>query len=404
MIKAVREATRQFPTPDLRVGIAGFLLMIGVGSMYGMSALLVELPRLLGVPVAWSLAPFGAACLGLAAGTAVGARRLHSLGGRLAAILGTSVWGIGMAIAGLALSGGNLPGVIVGFGIGGAGVGLAYLTIVTTVGPSFPTHPLVGSAIGPLGFMTGTGLFFIAALTRGFHHLSGSEIGVFLISAGLIVSTLAFIAGRGMPPASRTASAAIEAEEPSAAPARRVLSWLLFANALPGMLLLAVVVPVMGSYAGQSDTDAAEVLIVATIVLLFLGGLLAPGLRKRMGSRKVFLVLLIVRGLLLVTLPFVPWSAAGVLLLAAVLFGHGAGFSLLPGLMKAQDKPQRFPINYGLVLVAWGLAGVVGVAAAALSVTATGSYGLALFLAGGVALSAAVLLTLSGNRHPALAD
>ncbi|MEV7663613.1 hypothetical protein [Paenarthrobacter sp. NPDC089316] len=370
-----------------------------------MSALQAELPRLLGASAAWSLAPFGAASLGLAVGTGLGAKILSPLGPRLAATLGTLAWGFGMAASGLAVANGSLAAAAAGFVFGGAGVGLAYLTIVATVGPSFPTRPLIGSAIGPVGFMIGTSLFFLVAMATGFHQLGVREVGTVLIAAGLLISCVAVAAGRGMPRSATSGEGqrALPAQQTSAAPARRALSVLLFVNALPGMLLLAVVVPVVSNTLQRSNV-AAEAIVVATAVALFLGGLLAPGLRRRTGVRKAFVILLLVRGALLLTVPLIPGTAANVLLLAAVLFGHGAGFSLLPGLMRSQDSPARFHVNYGQVLIAWGVAGLVGVGLAAVSVSTTGGYSAGLAMCGGTVLTAALLLAIFGADLPALRE
>jgi hypothetical protein len=394
-----RSGIRSWP-----IGAAGFLLMVGVGSMYGMSALQVELPRLLGLTPEWSLAPFGAASLGLAAGTAVAARVLRGSGPRKTAVVGAAVWGAGITMSGLALANGSLAGMLAGFAVGGIGVGLAYLTIVATVGPSFPAQPLIGSAIGPLGFMAGTSLFFVTAIITGFHQQDSGAIGAVLVTTGLVIIVLSLLAGRGLPATQAGNPGTGEPARSSAAPAKRLFSLLLFANALPGMLLLAIVVPVMASYNGKTDITSVEGIIAATTVALFLGGLLAPGIRRRLGARKTFAVLLLGRSLLLLTLPFVSGTATGIVLLGAVLFGHGAGFSLLPALMKSQDNPSRFPVNYGQVLIAWGVAGVGGAAAAALSVSVTGGYNLALFLAGGVVLIAALFLLIRGANLPAFAD
>jgi hypothetical protein len=56
-----------------------------------------------------------------------------------------------------------------------------------------------------------------------------------------------------------------------------------------------------------------------------------------------------------------------------VLFGHGAGFSILPGLLMARcTQITQFSYCYGRILVAWGLAGVVGCILDAALVSVTG--------------------------------
>jgi hypothetical protein len=364
------------------VGLAGFALMLTVGTMYALGAVQAELPRLFALTPAAALTPFAAASLGLAAGTGLGRGALRRWGPRATAMAGAGLWGLAVAFAGLALGHDLLVGAVACLAVGGVGVGAAYLTIIATVGPRFAARPLIGSAIGPLGFATGSALFFVASATTDQH--SPADAGAWLAVVGVVLVLVVLALGWGLPPTRpRTQPPAT-----TSTPTRRRLSALLFVNALPGMLLLAVVVPL---FAGSTTNRRAEEVIAATLVALFLGGLLAPRIRDRLGPERAFAVLLAVRGVLLVVLPFTPSLPTAIVLLAVVLFGHGAGFSLLPGLVRGR-LPGEFADEYGRVLVVWGLSGVVGSALAALSVSIIGGYAAALAVAGVVALVGAAVL------------
>lgn len=363
-------------------------MMTGIGSMYGLDALQATLPTVFGVDPAWSGAAFAGASVGLACGPGLAVALLRRVGARVTAMLGTVVWGVCVALAGVALGHAQVIIAVVCLAVGGAGVGAAYLTIVATVGPAFASRPLVGSALGPLGFACGTALFFASAAVLG--PRTPRDVSTWVLGTGLVVVTLAVVGGGGMPQAVPGGAAAADGVEQRVRVAHRRLAALLFLNAFPGMLLIGVVIAVV---TGSADvgTGGAEVAVAITMVALFLGGLGAPSLRRALGARRTFVTLLVVRGVLLIALPFVPSSVAALTLIAAVLIGHGAGFSLLPGIVRNQ-LPASFAAQYGTVLIAWGLAGVVGMVVAGVSVLSVGDYTPALVLAGVVALVAAGVL------------
>lgn len=105
--------------------------------------------------------------------------------------------------------------------------------------------------------------------------------------------------------------------------------------------------------------------------------------------------LLILRGVLL--LAVAATAAPGAVVLATIiviLFGHGAGFSLLPPLMRAQGAPENFTHNYGQVLIAWGLSGVTAAFTVWISRFTAHSDSPALAVAGIIALLGAAWLFL----------
>ena len=377
--------------PTYLIGVSGFLLMLGIGAMYGLSALQIGLPFTAGTSTADSVIPFAAASLGLAAGTAVGERAQRLLGARKAAAAGAALWGMSFVPAGAFLAMGNLTGVACSFGVGGVGVGVAYLVIVPTVGAGFPARPLIGSAIGPLGFSTGTAIFALVAWATDLSAIRGVQAFTVCSLMGVGICAIAVLAMNGLPP-TRTVQPTKESGSRTAE-AKRGLSVLLFANASPGMLVFAIAVDLI-QRSGQATTIPAEHFLALLVVFLFLGGLLAPNLRRRFGARATMVALLILRGVLLLAFSAASATGAALGIMIVVLFGHGAGFSLLPPLMRAQGAPENFTRNYGQVLIAWGLAGVTAAGTIWFSRLTTHSDGPALTVAGIIALLGAGWLFL----------
>lgn len=342
-------------TPPYLLGVSCFLLMLGVGAMYGLSALQIGLPFSTGASTAASVIPFAAASLGLAVGTAVGERVQRLLGARKAAAAGVALWGMSFVPAGAFLAMGSLVGLACSFGVGGVGVGVAYLVLVPTVGAGFPGRPLIGSAIGPMGFATGTAVFVLVAQVFQLSALRGVQAFTVVSLMGAGICAISVLAMSGLPPA-RTVRP-IKESGSRTLDAKRGLSVLLFANAFPGMLVFAIAVDLV-QYSGQATVIPAEHFLAVLVVFLFLGGLLAPSLSGKFGARATMVGLLILRGVLLLAFAATAATGAVLAIIIVVLFGHGAGFSLLPPLMRAQGAPENFTHNYGQVLIAWGLSGV----------------------------------------------
>lgn len=97
------------------------------------------------------------------------------------------------------------------------------------------------------------------------------------------------------------------------------------------------------------------------ILALALGGALAPSICGYLGARRIFVGVFCLRGVLLIWLSQFESSTPVIYSILAILFAHIAGFSLLPGLIKAQSSQQRlFYFEYGRVLTVWGMSGLVG--------------------------------------------
>lgn len=370
--------------------MASFAVMVIVGSMYGLTAILVLLPSD-GVdseaPVTAAL--FGAVCLGLAVGTWSCGSLLANGSPRTVGTAGAVIWALATVAMGRSLASGEWRVATIAALVGGLGVGLSYLTVVTVVGPAFPGRPGAAAAIGPLGFAVGTVSYCLAGALL-LSSISGAPaVGNLMATVGTVSVAFALL-GLWLP--STLQHPLVQADDPLRREDKALLAGLLFVNALPGMLMLSVAVPLLQHYEPQLSYAADLRLLGLSMSGLLLGGVLSPPLRKRLGTRRLFVALLTLRGVLLVTLP--STSSGGYLLMvfAVVLFGHGAGFALLPGVTKSKTAASRFTQDYGTILVSWGAAGAFAVSITLLSWHRFEGPAFALATAGLLALAAAALL------------
>ncbi|CAM1510580.1 Fc.00g009150.m01.CDS01 [Cosmosporella sp. VM-42] len=353
----------------LQIAVLSFANMFSVGTVYALSTLQAELPRLLGVSRAWSFAPFGAACLGLSIGVGSCAPLIAKGGACVTASKGTGVWGLAVIGAGYFLSSSSFLGILACLAVGGIGVGWTYLAVVVMVTQGFPDQPLARSFIGPLGFSAGTAACIGLDSFLQFSSLSLEKLGEILILGGIAFAT---VGACTMPWLSREVQKNTALPETPANSTEFFFSILLFFNALPGMVAFDALLPMTSCYRQADDDNALRVLPCIMTALTF-GGLFAPPLKSRLGARLTFFVLFALRGLALIVYSWCPGPKMALLALSTVLFAHGTGFSLLPALIKAElVTPSSFPYTYGRILTTWGAAGVVGILVNAFLISPSG--------------------------------
>jgi hypothetical protein len=332
--------------------------MFCIGTVYALSTLQAQLPRLFGISNAWSLALFGATCLGLSIGVLTSASIIIQSGAHVTAARGTTLWGITVIGAGISLSSLKLGLMIICFLFGGVGIGWTYLAVVALISQGLPRHALARSAIGPLGFSTAAAMLFFLSSVFGVDAADAETLGRMLVFLGVTFAAVG---------ASTQLSLSIFYKDPAVDSPKNSLSddsgpffsTLLFFNALPGMTLFSGLLPLASHY--TSDTDDKMWIISCCMIALALGGVLAPSICAYFGARLTFVVILFLRGVLLILLSQCERSTQAIYTMLAILFAHGTGFSILPGLIKIQNSNQQlFYFKYGRVLVSWGIAGIVG--------------------------------------------
>ncbi|MEV4734638.1 hypothetical protein [Saccharopolyspora sp. NPDC049426] len=395
MIQA-RHDTSARATRIARTAIGGFVVMAVVGSMYGMSAPQFLFPERNASDAPVSAAGFGVVCLGLAIGTPLAGRLLRLHAPRTIATAGAVVWSVAVVVSGLLIGSGGWALALVPLIVGGVGVGLTYLAVVDCLGPQFPHRPLVGAAIGPAGFTTGTAAVYLLALFVIEPASDDRQIGTVIAVMGAAGVALS-LTGLWLP--TRPAGTNDVAEPVGWRAQQLRMSILLAINAMPGMLLLSVAFPLVSAWSSLPYTQTATVL-TATVPALFFGGLVSPWLSRRLSSRGTFVALLTVRAVALVVAAFVHDLRVLIPLLAIVLVGHGSGFAVLPGIVRSMNPAPQFASYYGTVLTAWGISGAFAALIAVISWAPASGPGAGLLGLGILLLVTAAVLARGGIRRP----
>jgi OFA family oxalate/formate antiporter-like MFS transporter len=368
------------------------VLQLCLGTVYAWSyfqPLLVEQFRWTNTATSWAFS-ITICCLGLSA--AWGGINLARIGPRKLAMAGGLLFGAGYILAAAALAVKSLMLFYLGYGVvGGMGIGLGYVTPMSTVIKWFPDKKGLLTGIVAMGF--GLGAFVLSfalapILMRAFHGnltLVFAALGGILGSAAFGSATMlrdppAGYLPRGyVPPASKNARAAdpyAKLEEQSDLPLREyllagqyaILWFIFFLNITAGISIVSFLSPLYQDI-WRLDHPTLErsvlagygaTLIAVSSLFNGFGRIAWGGVSDWLGRINTFRLLfasqLIVFGMLMTERN--PWVFA--ILVCYVLSCFGGGFAIMPSLVIDVYGPKRMSRVYGIILTAWSAAGILG--------------------------------------------
>ena len=357
------------------------MLQICFGTVYAWSffqTMLVHQSGWTHTETAWA---FSIAIFSLGTSAAWAGSALGRLGPRRLALAGSLMFSGGYAIASAALWLEFLPLFYLGYGvIGGAGIGLGYVTPVATVAKWFPDHKGLATGIVVMGFGIGALLLskglapFLVVGTEGDLSLVFLWLGI-IFACILVPCSLAL----GNPPAPAVAqggASGTPAEPPEPASTlpyltsgQFIIMWtVFFFNIAAGISVISFQSELLQEVWGLADptvepavlAEYGATLIAASSVCNGVGRLFWGLLSDRIGRVKVFRILLasqmVVFGVLMTEEN--PWIFS--VLVCYVLLCFGGGFATMPPYILDVFGTEKMAKMYGVVLTAWAAAGICG--------------------------------------------
>ena len=360
-------------------------LQICFGTVYAWSFF----QSLLVIQLGWSFtetaAAFSIAIFSLGMAAAWAGAMLPRLGPRKLALMGSVMFSGGYVIAGLSLHLGFIWLFYLGYGgIGGAGIGLGYVTPVATVAKWFPDRKGLATGIVVMGFGVGALLLskvlapILMFATEGDLPLLFSWLGI-VFACVLIQSSLALSnppeAGRVVPASTAPEEKGpVDADEPDSVSAclrsrEFTVMWLVFFfNIAAGISIISFQSPLLQDVWGLADPSLepetlaqyGATLIAASSLCNGAGRLLWGLLSDRIGRVRVFRILLasqmVVFGILMTERD--PWIFSA--LVCYILLCFGGGFATMPSFVVDVFGSKRMSVIYGAILTAWAAAGIFG--------------------------------------------
>lgn len=366
----------------------GTLLMIVLGTVYAWSFFqkpIVETYGWSNSGVAWAFS-VNILCLGLAA--AWGGINMPKYGPTRLAVIGAIMYSVGFMLGALAFKLQSLPLLIIGFGIvGGAGIGLGYVTPVVSASKWFPDKQGFVTGMVVMGFGLGALIMSKVIAPVVMNLVDGNLISTFLF-IGIILLILGFCAaifikqppagylpeGYNPPaPAGGTSAAApvdVTAKQ-GILTSKFVFMWLLlFINVTAGIMFISFQSPLMqdlwSKFKPEVAGDAAALaaiggtLIAISSLFNGIGRFFWGGLSDKIGRVQAFRIILGTQIIVFLILLVVKNPYLFAVLVCYVLLCYGGGFGTMPSFVKDVFTAKLMPVVYGVILTAWSLGGVVG--------------------------------------------
>ena len=393
------------------IALSAVGIHISIGSVYAWSVLTRPIMQQLGWSLSETTWAFSIAILFLGFSAGFLGKFVEKYGPKRSGLVSMCFFGAGMFGTALALHLGSLPLLYLFYGaIGGIGLGVGYITPVSTLVKYFPNHR---------GFATGLAImgFGFAALVAGpvMQQLT-ARFGLvenFLI-LGTVYMVLIGASSLYLKPPAKTAAQAsrrtgaasdVKALGATASEAMHTwqfgaLWWIFFVNITCGIGLLAVASPMAQEVVGMDATQAAS--MVGIIGLLNGGGrILWSTASDYLGRGLTYMLFFVLEVAAFALLSGTRDAFVFQALVLLIISCYGGGFSCMPAYLSDLFGTRELSAIHGRVLTAWGVAGVVGPTLVSLFREQTQGYtAILLFFAGLFVLNFAIatVLKLHGKR------
>lgn len=333
--------------------------------------------------------------LGLSA--AVGGTWVEANGPRKAMFVSASFWATGFLVSALGISTGQLWLVYLGYGVlGGIGLGIGYISPVSTLIKWFPDRPGLATGLAIMGFGGGALIASPASRQLLSFYDSGydASVATSVASGGALVAlflTLGIayfiimmfgVANMRVPaddwkpdgwdPASVKSKPLVTTASVSAANAIRTRSfwflWIvLFCNVTAGIGILEQASPMIQDFFRSDGVSAVSVAaaggFVGLLSLFNMAGRFAWSSTSDVIGRKPMYMIYLGVGVILYFLLATVGDAAiplFVILAGVILSFYGGGFATVPAYLRDLFGTFQVGAIHGRLLTAWSAAGVAG--------------------------------------------
>jgi OFA family oxalate/formate antiporter-like MFS transporter len=379
---------------------------ISIGSVYAYSVMTNPVKDIFGVEssvIKWS---FKIAILLLGLSAAFLGRWVEKVGPKISGRTAGIFYGLGILGSGLAVQLESLPMFFICYGvIGGIGLGLGYITPVSTLVKWFPDRRGLATGMAIMGFGFAA-LIFGPIMQKLFDSVGVANAFYILgvIYSILILSSASYIERppEGYAPAGykegegKTIKADMAnntADEALKSPKFYYIWFMMFINISCGIAIISAASPMMQEKLNYTPMQAAG--IVGLIgVFNGLGRILWSTLSDYIGRANTFILFFAFQIFAFYFLPKMSMELSFLVILFTVITMYGGGFSTLPAFLGDLFGTKQLGAIHGMVLAAWGIAGVVGPTIYDMVKTATGSLDTTLTVFAGLFIIALVISLL----------
>ena len=352
------------------IALAAIGLHISIGSVYAWSVLTRPIMADMGFTLSQTTWTFSLAILMLGLSAGFLGSFAEKIGPKKSGLLAMLFWVTGLLGTAYALSIHNLTLLYLFYGIiGGIGLGIGYITPVSTLVKYFPNRP---------GFATG-----LAIMGFGFASLIAGPLMQYLVAQVGLVDTF-IILGVIYLVIMGASSLYLKAPQPKH-PTRTTkdksamyvhthgmlandamktwqfgaLWWVFFINITCGIGLLSLASPMAQEAIGMTPAAAAS--LVGIIGIFNGGGRIAwSTISDYLGRTQTYILFFIIEIVAFYLLAQTNSALTFQILILLIITCYGGGFSCMPAYLADLYGIRQLSTIHGRILTAWGLAGIAG--------------------------------------------
>ena len=370
---------------------AALAVHLSIGQVYAFSVFKLPLTKIIGVtksaPKDWSQPSlawiFSLAIFFLGLSAAIFGRWVERVGPRKTMFTAALCFGGGFVISAFGVWWHQLWIIYLGYGvIGGCGLGLGYISPVSTLVRWFPDRPGMATGMAIMGFGGGAfiGSNLSLLLMDHFKSATGEGVGESFLAMGLIYfgfmvfgSIIARVPADDWKPAGyepqTESQRLITTENVSVDQAWRTPQfWLLWVvlcfNVTAGIGILEQASPMIQEMFPGKITAAAAGGFVALLSLFNMAGRFVWASTSDFSGRKfIYVVYLLLGAVLYCLIPFSGYTGSTLFFVAVcviILSMYGGGFATIPAYLKDLFGAMQVGAIHGRLLTAWSVAGILG--------------------------------------------
>ncbi|EBQ8600493.1 OFA family MFS transporter [Salmonella enterica] len=365
--------------------------------------------------------PFGLAIFLLGTSAAVMGNIVERRGSRFSGVLSALMWTTGLLGAGFATSSAlndntlRLWILLIFSAVGGIGLGIGYVTPISTLMKWFPERQGLATGLAIMGF--GFGAFLGGPIMTWLMSVEGISFTFYVLGGVYCIIIIVSACYLSPPPEKWTTSDMNNPEIQTVLPAKGIIPmqankavctpyfyglWLMmFINITCGIAVISVASPMAQEATGISALSAGT--LVGMIGLLNgVGRILWASFSDIIGRPNTYITFFILQVFAFRLLPLMKDIVFFEATLLLIITCYGGGFSTLPAYIGDLFGLRQISTIHGYVLTAWAMAGLVGSSLSSLIRQNTGSYNAMMQIFSSilaVAFSISVLMKLFINQR-----
>lgn len=370
------------------IALAAIGIHICIGSVYAWSFLTRPIMTAMGWSLKETTWTFSLAILFLGLSAGLLGSVAEKMGPKKSGLLSTLFFGVGMLGTSFALSEANLTLLYIFYGvIGGIGLGVGYITPVSTLVKYFPRNRGFATGLAIMGFgfaslIAGPLMQWLTTqygLVETFQILGIAYILVMIASSLYLKPPVNTVTTTATTHPSQVLNRGMNAHDAMRTWQFSALWWIFFINITCGIGLLAVASPMAQEIVGMTANEAAS--MVGIIGLLNgLGRIVWSTVSDYLGRPFTYILFFAIEILAFLALGNTNTSFVFRFLVFAIITCYGGGFACMPAYLSDLFGTKQLSAIHGRVLTAWGMAGIAGPTLVSFLRESTNSYSGPLFV------------------------